>query len=190
MTDLLFEPGWIGTAALRNRVIRAGTSESMAEPESGEMTPALLGLYERLAVGGVGGIITGHLYVAGRGKYARGQTGIHDDGLLPGLTNLTERVHSHGAIIFAQLAHAGSQSRVPDNVPVAPSPVPNPLTGNPVEAATPRRNRRHGRSFWRRSPPSGGLRFRRCPHPRSERLSHQRVCLPLDQPPRRRMGWR
>ena len=136
MTDPLFEPGSIGTAALRNRVIRAGTSESMAEPDSGEMTPALLGLYERLAVGGVGGIITGHLYVAGRGKYARGQTGIHEDGLLPGLTNLTERVHSHGAMIFAQLAHAGSQSRVPDNVPVAPSPVPNPLTGNPVEAAS------------------------------------------------------
>jgi 2,4-dienoyl-CoA reductase-like NADH-dependent reductase (Old Yellow Enzyme family) len=136
MSDPLFEPGSIGSAALRNRIIRAGTSESMAEPDSGEMTPALLGLYERLAAGGVGGIVTGHLYVAGRGKYARGQTGIHDDTLVPGLTSLTQRIHAHGATIFAQLAHAGSQSRVPDNEPVAPSPVPNPLTGNPVQGAS------------------------------------------------------
>jgi 2,4-dienoyl-CoA reductase-like NADH-dependent reductase (Old Yellow Enzyme family) len=108
----------------------------MAEPESGVMTPALLDLYERLASGGVGGIITGHLFVTTRGKYARGQTGVHDDDTLPGLTNLTERVHSHGAAIFGQLAHAGSQSRVPGNMPLAPSPVPNPLTGNPVDAAS------------------------------------------------------
>jgi 2,4-dienoyl-CoA reductase-like NADH-dependent reductase (Old Yellow Enzyme family) len=40
-------------------------------------------------------------------------------------------------VIFAQLAHAGSQSRVPGNQPLAPSPVPNPLTGSEVEAARP-----------------------------------------------------
>lgn len=136
MRDPLFEPGSIGAAGLINRILRAGTSESMAEPESGVMTPDLLDLYERLAFGGVGGIITGHLFVAPRGKYARGQTGVHHDNMLPGLTRLTERVHSHGAVIFAQLAHAGSQSRVPNNQPLAPSPVPNPLTGNPVEAAS------------------------------------------------------
>jgi len=134
--DVLFEPGSIRAVELRNRILRAGTSESMAEPESGVMTPALLDLYERLAAGGVGGIITGHLFVDSRGKYARGQSGIHDDDMLPGLKRLTERVHSHGAVIFAQLAHAGSQSRVPSNMPLAPSPVPNPLTGKPVEAAS------------------------------------------------------
>jgi 2,4-dienoyl-CoA reductase-like NADH-dependent reductase (Old Yellow Enzyme family) len=134
--DILFDTGAIGGLVLRNRILRAGTSESMAEPGSGSMTAPLLDLYERLAAGGVGGIITGHLFVAHRGKYARGQTGVHDDEMIPGLTRLTERVHSHGSAILAQLAHAGSQSRVPDNLPVAPSPVPNPLTGNPVEAAS------------------------------------------------------
>ena len=134
--DTLFESGSIGAVELRNRILRAGTSESMADPQSGVMTPALLDLYEHLAAGGVGGIITGHLYVDPRGKYARGQTGIHDEGVLPGLSRLTERVHSHGAVVFAQLAHAGSQSRVPSNVPLAPSPIPNPLTGNPVNAAS------------------------------------------------------
>lgn len=134
--DPLFEPGEIGGVRLRNRLIRAGTSESMADPHSGVMTPALLDLYEKLAVNRVGGIITGHMYVHPRGRYAQGQTGVHEDGVLDGLRALTERVHRHGAAIFGQLAHAGSQSRVPDNLPLAPSPVPNPLTGAEVDGAS------------------------------------------------------
>jgi 2,4-dienoyl-CoA reductase-like NADH-dependent reductase (Old Yellow Enzyme family) len=108
----------------------------MADADSGEMTEPLIGLYERLAEGGVGGIITGHLFVEPRGKYARGQVGIHHDDMVPGLRRLADRVHARGALIFAQLAHAGSQSRVPGNVPLAPSPVPNPLTGQEVAAST------------------------------------------------------
>ena len=134
--DPLFEPGEIGGVRLRNRLIRAGTSESMADPHSGVMTPALLDLYEELAVNRVGGIITGHMYVDPRGKYAQGQTGVHDDLVLDGLRTLTDRVHRHGATIFGQVAHAGSQSRVPDNTPLAPSPVPNPLTGAEVDGAS------------------------------------------------------
>jgi 2,4-dienoyl-CoA reductase-like NADH-dependent reductase (Old Yellow Enzyme family) len=134
--DILFEPGSLGSATVRNRLIRAGTSESMSHPDTGEMTPPLLALYERLALGGIGGIFTGHLYVEPRGKYARGQGGIHVDDLIAGLHRLTESVHSYGAVIFAQLAHAGSQSRVPGLVPLAPSPIPNPLTGQEVGAAS------------------------------------------------------
>jgi 2,4-dienoyl-CoA reductase-like NADH-dependent reductase (Old Yellow Enzyme family) len=136
-SDLLFEEVAIGSAVFRNRLIRAGTSESMADPDTGTMTAPLLDLYERLAANRVGGIITGHLYVHPRGRYARGQTGIHDEVVLAGLSELTERVHRHQGVIFAQLAHAGSQTRVPGNPPVAPSPIPNPLTGSEVGEATP-----------------------------------------------------
>jgi 2,4-dienoyl-CoA reductase-like NADH-dependent reductase (Old Yellow Enzyme family) len=136
--DLLFQEVAVGSAVFRNRLIRAGTSESMADPDNGTMTPALLDLYERLAAAGVGGIITGHLYVHPRGRYARGQTGIHDSAVLAGLAALTGRVHRHGGVIFAQLAHAGSQTRVPGNLPLAPSPVPNPLTGSEVDGASSR----------------------------------------------------
>lgn len=135
-SDILFQQGTIGSVVLHNRLIRAGTSESMAEPESGEMTVPLLSLYERLAAGGIGGIITGHLYVEPRGKYAPGQVGIHHDDMLPGLRRLVETVHAHDARIFAQLAHAGSQSRVRTVAPLAPSPVPNPLTGQEVSASS------------------------------------------------------
>lgn len=134
--DVLFEEVAVGSAVFRNRLIRAGTSESMADPDTGTMTAPLLDLYENLAANGVGGIITGHLFVHPRGRYARGQTGIHDDVVLAGLAELTKRVHRHQGVIFAQLAHAGSQTRVPGNSPIAPSPVPNPLTGSDVAEAT------------------------------------------------------
>ena len=133
---LLFESVAVGSAVFRNRLIRAGTSESMADPESGTMTANLIDLYEKLAAGGVGGIITGHLYVHPRGRYARGQTGIHEQATLAGLSELTRAVHRHQTVIFAQLAHAGSQTRVPGNIPVAASPIPNPLTGSEVDGAT------------------------------------------------------
>jgi 2,4-dienoyl-CoA reductase-like NADH-dependent reductase (Old Yellow Enzyme family) len=131
----LFQPGRIGPVALANRIVRAGTSETAAT-ESGEITEELLALYEALARNQVGLIFTGHMFCHPRGRYAAHQVGIHSEAMLPGLTRLSEVVHRHGGKVFAQLAHAGSQSRVPDNRPLAPSPVANALTGRTVDAAS------------------------------------------------------
>src|SRR5712692_446996 len=131
----LFRPGRIGAVEAVNRIVRAGTSET-ASGDSGEITDHLLEIYENLARNRVGLILSGHMFCHSRGRYATRQTGIHDDALLPGLTRLTSAVHRHRGKVFAQLAHAGSQSRVPENRPLAPSPVPNSLTGRMVEAAT------------------------------------------------------
>ena len=80
--------------------------------------------------------MTGHLYCERLGQYEPRQTGIHSDDLVCGLRRLTTAVHRHGARIFAQIGHAGSQSVVPRNDPVAPSPVANLMTGRNVEEAT------------------------------------------------------
>jgi 2,4-dienoyl-CoA reductase-like NADH-dependent reductase (Old Yellow Enzyme family) len=135
VTASAFEPGRIGPVETRNRFVRAGTSETMAGAD-GEVTDQLVALYEELARNDVGLIFTGHLYCHPRGKYADRQAGIHDDRLVPGLLRLTDAVHRHGGRVFAQLAHAGSQSRVPAVEPLAPSPVPNELTGRVVGEAT------------------------------------------------------
>lgn len=108
----------------------------MADPD-GRVTPRLLDLYSRLGRHDVGLVMTGHLFCEPRGRYAPAQVGIHDDEMVAGLSELASSVKQNGARIFAQVAHAGSQSRAFGVEPLAPSPVPNALTGRRVEEATP-----------------------------------------------------
>ncbi|SLN70545.1 oxidoreductase [Roseisalinus antarcticus] len=138
MTDgaPMLRPGRIGTVELGNRMVRAATSETMAT-EDGTITPALVDFYRRLAKGGAGLIITGHIYVERRGQYAPFQTGIESDAKVPGWRGLVEAVHADGGTIFAELAHAGSQSVVPGNTPCAPSIVPNAIFATRPEELTP-----------------------------------------------------
>jgi 2,4-dienoyl-CoA reductase-like NADH-dependent reductase (Old Yellow Enzyme family) len=125
----LFTSQAIGNLVIKNRFVRPATSESMASHDGG-VTDALVNLHSRLAEGGVGLQILGHAYVDPVGQYHSNQTGIYSDSFVPGLKRLTESVHIRGGRIFAQLAHAGSQTRARPTEAVAPSPVMNPLTGN------------------------------------------------------------
>ena len=131
----LFAPGRLGPIRTRNRIVRAGTSETMAMPD-GAVSEQLIGLYGTLGANDVGAIVTGHLFCHDRGRYARRQTGIHDESMLPGLSRLAAAVHDAGGVILAQVAHAGSQSRAPHVEPLAPSAIPNALTGRSVPAGS------------------------------------------------------
>jgi 2,4-dienoyl-CoA reductase-like NADH-dependent reductase (Old Yellow Enzyme family) len=132
---LLLEPGSIGPVTTRNRVVRAGTSESMGGP-GGEVTDELVTLYENLARGGAGLIFTGHFSCHPRGRYGKRQVGIDSDAQIEGLARVTGAVHRHGGRVFAQIAHAGSQTLLPDIEPLAPSAHPNVMTGRDVAEAS------------------------------------------------------
>jgi len=134
-STILLQPGRIGPVETRNRIVRSGTSESAGGPD-GEVTDTLVAIHERLARGGVGLIVTGHMFCHARGRYEHLQTGIDHDGLIPGLRRLTDAVHRHGGKLFAQVAHAGSQSIVGANEPLAPSAIPNVMTGRTVRDAS------------------------------------------------------
>jgi len=134
-TSPMLEPGALGALEVPNRIIRAATSESMAGPD-GEVTDELVALHEALARGGVGVAFMGHMYCEERGRYSRTQTAIHSDETIPGLRRITDAVHRQGGRIFAQVAHAGSQSPLATIEPLAPSPVANVMTGRPVAEAT------------------------------------------------------
>ena len=54
----LFDPVTIGSLSLKNRIIRSATLE-MPYTADGRFAPALAPVYETLAKGGVGAIITG-----------------------------------------------------------------------------------------------------------------------------------
>lgn len=131
----LLQPGRIGPVQTRNRIVRSGTSESTGGRD-GEVTDGLVALHEQLARGGVGLSFTGHMFCHPRGRYEHKQHGIHDDSLIGGLRRLTNAVHRHGGKIFAQIAHAGSQTIVAGQQPLAPSPIPNVMHGRSVREAS------------------------------------------------------
>ena len=130
------QPGRIGSLEIPNRIVRGATSETMASP-SGVVYDSFVELYRRLAEGGAGLLLTGHMYVDPRGQASANQTGIHDDKVIPALRRATDAVHEAGGLIFAQIGHCGSQTMMSSITPVAPSPVPNAMyTIQPVELTT------------------------------------------------------
>jgi 2,4-dienoyl-CoA reductase-like NADH-dependent reductase (Old Yellow Enzyme family) len=131
--SILFESKQIGSMSVKNRLIRAATSEKMATPD-GCCTPKLLRLYTRLAKGGVGMILTGGAYVQRNGKGIPNIIGLHRDDTVAGYKQLTDRVHAYDVKIVVQLMHCGRQGpvEVVGETPIAPSAVPNLLGVTPI----------------------------------------------------------
>ena len=133
--DVLFTSSKIGSIRIKNRFVRSSTSESMADAV-GRITEDYISLYRTLARGGAGLILTGHIFVHPRGQFALRQAGIHDDVLVSSLKRFTDLVHQDGGTIFAELGHAGSQTKVASVVPLAPSPVENFISHRRPEEAS------------------------------------------------------
>ncbi|MFW6082565.1 MAG: NADH:flavin oxidoreductase, partial [Chloroflexota bacterium] len=134
--NVLFESAHIGSLELPNRLLRSATAESLADPD-GRPRPKLRELYRELALGGVGLIITGHMYVLDSGKAHPGMTGIHRDDLIPDLAALCSTVHAAGGHIAAQINHGGMQCS-PQTVshPLAPSAADFPFLKQRARAMT------------------------------------------------------
>jgi len=109
--SLLFEPFRIGSMEIRNRFMRSATTSAWSD-ERGVVRNEIIDLYRRLAEGGVGLIVKGHLYVTDSGKAHAGMAGISHDFHVPRLRELTDAVHTHGGKIVAQINHAGYNSMV------------------------------------------------------------------------------
>lgn len=128
----IFTPGNIGTLNIPNRLVRSATAERMADDE-GRPREKLHELYRELARGGVGLIITGHMYIHPSGKAHAEMTGIYEDALIPDLARLAETVHENDGRVVVQINHGGMQS-AEDVVPqaIAPSVVVEVLEKRPV----------------------------------------------------------
>lgn len=105
----LFDKTKIKTLDLNNRLIRSATWENMADP-SGHMTKPLFKVYEELARGGPGMIITGYAYPLQEEQPNPGMMGIYDDSFIEDYQPLTEMVHRYGSRIVMQIAYGGSQT--------------------------------------------------------------------------------
>ena len=101
-----FDPITIDGLRIRNRFMRSATWDGTAT-DAGEVTDASVKIFEGVARGGVGLIVTGYAYVSEQGKAAVGQYGVSEDRHIGGLQRLVKAAHDHGAKIAVQIAHAG-----------------------------------------------------------------------------------
>ena len=133
---MLFEKGTIGTLTLPNRLVRSATAERMADAQ-GRPKPEMLTLYRELAQGGVGLIITGHMYVDPSGKCHPEMTGIYADDLVPALAELSAAVHEEGGRVVVQINHGGMQcSRQSVDEAMAPSDIEADFLRRPAQEMT------------------------------------------------------
>lgn len=124
----LFEPFRVGALEIDNRLVRSATWEAMAEHD-GTVTERLVALYETLASGGVGLIVSSYCTVHEQGRQNPDQIGAHHDRHVPGLRRLADTVHTRGGRLVGQLVHCGGQSRreaMGGLAPLAPSAVESP----------------------------------------------------------------
>lgn len=68
---VLFSPLELGSISVENRIVKSATAESMADDE-GFVTEKFTEFYRKLAEGGAGMVITGHMYVMDEEKPTEG----------------------------------------------------------------------------------------------------------------------
>lgn len=122
-----FAPATLGPVTLRNRLIKAATSEGRSP--HGLVTDDLIEFHRAFSRGGVGMTTVAYCCVAPEGASAPGQI-VMSDAALPGLQRLADAVHADGAAISAQLGHAGvvAQKKLTGVTPMAPSRFINPAS--------------------------------------------------------------
>lgn len=125
--SVLFTPIQVGKIEIPNRFVRSATHDFMANRD-GSASDRQVTLFENLARGEVGLIITGHAYIHPAGIASPFQTGVDRDDRIDGLNRITEVVHHYPSRIFLQLSHAGRQTtpKICGCTPLAPSAVYEP----------------------------------------------------------------
>lgn len=122
-----FSPVHLGPVRLRNRIVKAATSEGRSP--DGRVTDDLIAFHRSFAEGGVGMTTVAYCCVSPQGASAPGQI-VMNGAALPGLRKLTDAVHVAGAAISAQLGHAGmvAPKKLTGVTAVAPSRFVNPTS--------------------------------------------------------------
>lgn len=120
----LFSESQIGSMTLKNRFIRSATWENMAT-EEGHMTDKLYAIYEELAKGEVGLIVTGYANIVEEEKPNAGMMGMYNDSFIDEFQKLTDLVHHYDSKIVMQLAYGGTKTtyNVGERLIYAPSEV-------------------------------------------------------------------
>jgi 2,4-dienoyl-CoA reductase-like NADH-dependent reductase (Old Yellow Enzyme family)/thioredoxin reductase len=121
----LLEPLQIGEVTLKNRMVMPPMTTNFASKD-GYVTQQTMDYYEEHAKGGIGLITVEAACVDyPAGQIAINQLAINDDRFLPGLSELVQVIHKHGAKASIQLHHGGplASYALTRIQPVGPSPI-------------------------------------------------------------------
>ena len=116
------DPVNIGSIALKNRIIRSATFEYGADAD-GRHTGVHMNIYEKLAKGGVGAIITGMVAINPDGRVSGSMVRAYEDFFEDDLRGICRRIAPYDCPLIVQISHCGVKSRMPkkENEPVGPS---------------------------------------------------------------------
>ena len=128
--SVLFDSVKIREMALRNRFVRSATYDGCAD-KNGHVSLKQLRMFEELARGGVGLILTGIAYVHSSGQISPVQNSLASDDCIPGFRELAETVHNQGAKIAVQLFHAGRETAKTYKPERKPAMAPSLVTDDP-----------------------------------------------------------
>jgi 2,4-dienoyl-CoA reductase-like NADH-dependent reductase (Old Yellow Enzyme family) len=127
--NTLFSPEKIGNIQIKNRIVRSATYSRKAE-KYGHVGETLIEFYDELAKGGTGLIISEFIAVDPSGTASPYQVRLDNDSYILDHRKLVDTVHNYSEVkIAAQIAHTGRQGVHPKYPPVAPSPIPDKITG-------------------------------------------------------------
>lgn len=106
----IFDKTEIKNLKLKNRLFRSATWEALAD-ENGHFDEEIYSIYDQLAAGGVGCIISGFTSVSDNDRYFGGMARLSNNGLIAEHKRLTDIVHAHHVPIIAQLALGEFQNK-------------------------------------------------------------------------------
>ncbi|WP_190264285.1 NADH:flavin oxidoreductase [Glutamicibacter nicotianae] len=120
-----FAPTTLGPVTLRNRIIKAATSEGRSP--KGLVTEDLIDFHLDFIRGGAAMTTVAYCCVSPEGASAPGQI-LMSEQALPGLRQLTDAIHAEGGAISAQLGHAGmvASKKITGVTSMGPSKFVNP----------------------------------------------------------------
>ena len=127
---ILFDKTKLLNMDMKNRFFRGALWESLAD-EKGHMTPELSSIYEELAKGGVGTIITGYAFITENEQPNPGMMGIYEDSFIEEYKEFTGKIHSHDTNIIMQIVYGGFMTtfNVGERTIWGPSTMKNEITG-------------------------------------------------------------
>jgi len=132
----VFERSVIGSIELKNRILRSATHEGMGD-QYGKPLKELYDLYEKLAKGGAGAIITGYVGIKQNGKTVFNMRMFDKDEYVADYKPFNLKLKNYNTPVILQLVHGGSQtsSKITGGVLLSASPTKNYLGERSKEAS-------------------------------------------------------